>query len=472
MIKRIVACLLCLCLFTFTLQTSAYNGVIAGGYVIAPHSDIFDDIGGHPGQAAIERWYKYGVLRGSDGLFRPNDTINHAEFAVLISRLTGCGQGLVADSCFECHGCQIWTYWADVHFEDTLTREDAVVALARVFEIPTSRTDSPFRDSTQISAGALTLVQGMQVRGYLNLFGSFIRPQLDITRAELMMLIDSMFKGFFNQVGTYSGEIDGNVIIRSPGVTLRDITINGDVYVAPGLGRDWFTIDECAVILGELRIRGGRLNPHPHINPHAPMIALTFDDGPGPATEKILDVLEQHGARATFCVVGRFIGPRSHIIIRAVSLGNEIAGHTWNHRLITSMSRYGLINDTERVSDAIYELVGIRPVFVRPPYGAQNATTAAILGEIGKATLYWSVDPQDWSHRCAQTTFERVMEAVHDGAIVLMHDMVESTAQAVEMLVPELISQGFQLLTASELLAYSDICIQPGITYISRDRFR
>ena len=182
-----------------------------------------------------------------------------------------------------------------------------------------------------------------------------------------------------------------------------------------------------------------------------PMIALTFDDGPGynSASDKILDVLEKYSARATFFMVGQNAKDHPENLKRKIKLGCELGNHTWNH------DHYGknvTANDIKKCSQAIYDACSQYPTAFRSPGGN---TTSAIRSECkaeNMALYYWSLDTQDWKSRDADKVYNAVMKNVEDGDIILMHEIYDSTAEAVERMVPELIKQGYQLVTCEELV--------------------
>ena len=187
------------------------------------------------------------------------------------------------------------------------------------------------------------------------------------------------------------------------------------------------------------------------IDPTKPMIALTFDDGPldGGSGEKILDVLEQHNAKATFFMVGCNVTDRAANLQRKVKLKMELGNHTWNH------ARYGqevTPEDISKASNEIYSVCGQYPTCFRSPGGM---TTGRILQECEAENMpayYWSIDTQDWSSKNADAVYHAVVDNVQDGDIVLMHEIYDSTADAVERMVPELIDRGFQLVTCHALV--------------------
>ena len=203
------------------------------------------------------------------------------------------------------------------------------------------------------------------------------------------------------------------------------------------------------------------------IDPSKPMIALTFDDGPSDVTEQILDALEQHGAVATFYVVGNLVERHRDIVSRAFMMGNEIANHSWSHPFLTKLSEEAIRTQLQDTNDAIEAVTGTAPVTMRPPYGDVNQRALGVITDMGLPVILWSVDPWDWRYRDADHIYEYVMENAEDRDIVLMHDLYESTAEAAIRLIPALIAEGFQLVTVTELMYYSGITLEPGIEYKS-----
>ncbi|WP_405340014.1 polysaccharide deacetylase family protein [Ruminococcus sp.] len=188
------------------------------------------------------------------------------------------------------------------------------------------------------------------------------------------------------------------------------------------------------------------------IDPDKPMIALTFDDGPAVNTDssdRILDVLEKNNAKASFFMVGYYASQNPDNVKRKAELKMELGNHTWDH------SRYGnevTPDDIRRTSNQIHDITGQFSTCFRSPGGM---TTPAILTECAEenmAAYYWSIDTQDWNSRNADAVYHSVMDNVKDGDIILMHEIYDSTADAVERMVPELIAQGYQLVTCHDLI--------------------
>ncbi len=202
------------------------------------------------------------------------------------------------------------------------------------------------------------------------------------------------------------------------------------------------------------------------IDPTKPMIALTFDDGPSEYTLRILRVLAQYDARATFCVQGYNVDIYPDIVKQAVAQGNEIASHTWNHPNLTEISSSRVRSQLERTNEAVARVAdGYQVKVLRPPYGATNRTVRNICADMDMVIAHWQIDTLDWEHRNANKTYRNVMSKAKPGSIVLCHDIYENTAVAMEMAIPELIEQGYQLVTVSELLSFHKDGAKPGTVY-------
>lgn len=199
-----------------------------------------------------------------------------------------------------------------------------------------------------------------------------------------------------------------------------------------------------------------------YIDINKKMIALTFDDGPNYNTSKILEILNKYNVRATFFVLGSKINHNEKIIKTMDEYGMEIGNHTYSHKLMTSMSNLDIIKEVEDTSDLIYNIIGKHPNLVRPSYGSFNKK---IKESINMPIIIWNIDTLDWKSHNSKKIVSRVMNKVSDGDIILMHDIYSATVRAVDILVPKLISEGYQLVSVSELFYYKNINLENGKVY-------
>ncbi len=205
------------------------------------------------------------------------------------------------------------------------------------------------------------------------------------------------------------------------------------------------------------------------IDPSKPMIALTFDDGPSEQTFRILDVLEEYGGRATFCVVGNRLENYSNVLLYTAAQENEIACHTWGHKKLTELSSSQMRSQITRVNEAVYEMTGQTVRVLRCPYGSFNSALCRVCADLDMIIASWLTDTLDWSTRSASKTYKAVVNNAENGNIMLMHDLYETTADAVIRAVPVLVGGGYQLVTVSELLSFHKDGAVPGTVYMHLD---
>ncbi len=196
------------------------------------------------------------------------------------------------------------------------------------------------------------------------------------------------------------------------------------------------------------------VEPNP-IDPKAEkVVALTFDDGPySSVTKKLLDLLDQYNAKATFFVVGYNTDFYPDTIREIAKRGQSIGIHSTEHRSLTKMTDDEIKADIFGMQDKIEKICGVRPDIVRPVGGNVNQHIADLLG---MPIVLWDVDPNDWKYRNCDKVEDYVTHHVQSGDIVLSHDIYESTYEAYEKIIPELAAQGYRFVTVEELIGYTD----------------
>ena len=196
-----------------------------------------------------------------------------------------------------------------------------------------------------------------------------------------------------------------------------------------------------------------------------PMLALTFDDGPGEYTDRLLDCLEENGAHATFFMLGQLVTPDdfhdyTHTIQRMVEIGCELGNHSWNHSDLSTLDPESVkaqFNDTD---NALISVCGQASTVIRPPYGAYNEDTLSAAG--GKPFILWCIDSMDWSYMDAELDYQEIMVKTDlaDGSIILMHDIHEPSVECACRIIPELIERGYKLVTISEMAEAKNVKLQ------------
>lgn len=192
-----------------------------------------------------------------------------------------------------------------------------------------------------------------------------------------------------------------------------------------------------------------------------PMIALTFDDGPGERTMEILDVLEKYDAHATFFMQGKNVSSHKKEIRKMYDIGCELGNHSYDHPQFSQCSDGGA-NQVGETNSLIKEACGHSATVLRPPYRDYNDYVSA---SVGMPMILWNVDTLDWKTMNMQSTIDNVLNQADDGDIVLMHDVHDPTVDAVIKLIPKLISMDYQLVTVTELADARDIILQNGVAY-------
>lgn len=183
----------------------------------------------------------------------------------------------------------------------------------------------------------------------------------------------------------------------------------------------------------------------------APLLALTFDDGPSEWTDPILALLAAHDARATFFVVGGSIAGRESTVAAARAAGHEIGSHTFSH------PHPAALGDEELREEIRQGALAADAQLVRPPYGEDAERFDRLAGELGLGpTVLWSVDPRDWESDDPEAITRLVIEGATPGAIVDLHDgrrEQRATVDALESILPQLAARGLRPVTISTLLA-------------------
>ena len=277
-------------------------------------------------------------------------------------------------------------------------------------------------------------------------------------------IISSLGENYSNRAKKLNASCLNHIVLTHKGVK---VILEKGAYFPAELGTLSFVLkyDDLGEAFNLSRKYFTGVNPILPIDPSRPIIALTFDDGPGPATEKILDILEDNNARATFCVLGNRVSRNSATILRAFQNGNEIIGHSWDHKELTKLNYAGIVSQLVDTNNAIFDITGTMPAFHRPPYGAINNNVKKASEELNMAMVNWSIDPYDWKSKDALAVYEEIMGSVENGSIILCHDIHDSTGEAMEMVIPELIARGYQLVSVSELLNFGENTVEPGMLY-------
>ena len=190
------------------------------------------------------------------------------------------------------------------------------------------------------------------------------------------------------------------------------------------------------------------------------LAAITFDDGPSNRqTPRLLDGLKARGAKATFFVLGQNAQDNLDVIRRAYEEGHEIASHTWDHEDLTGLSDSGVQNEIRSTERVLNKVCGEGKYLLRPPYGSANARVRALAGV---PLVYWSVDPEDWRYRDADTVCANIVNNTTDGAIILVHDIYASSVDGALRAIDKLKEKGYEFVTVTELHRRRQVAMENG----------
>lgn len=202
-------------------------------------------------------------------------------------------------------------------------------------------------------------------------------------------------------------------------------------------------------------------------NGSRPLVALTFDDGPGPYTERLLDILKEQGVKATFFMLGNRISRYPDLVKRMEAEGHTLGNHSYDHAYLSGKSSATVSANLENCNKQIRNLVGHNAAVVRFPYGAADQTAKNAAAAVDMPVIYWSVDTLDWKYRNVDSILNISFgkSGIRDGSIVLMHDIHKSTVDAMPEMIKRLKAQNYQFVTVPELLTLRRGGMVPGKVY-------
>jgi peptidoglycan/xylan/chitin deacetylase (PgdA/CDA1 family) len=188
------------------------------------------------------------------------------------------------------------------------------------------------------------------------------------------------------------------------------------------------------------------------------LIALTFDDGPsGTCTPQVLDILKEKDVKATFFLVGKWLGGGESLVKREVKEGHQVANHTYQHQKLTTLSDAAIRSGISQTNTALTKITGLSNFMVRPPFGARDARVAA---DVDAPLILWSVDAASGKQLSAQQLVKNVAAGASDGGIILLHDTTQANVDAVAPIIDKLHSRGYEFVTVRELFRLRGITPQ------------
>ena len=200
---------------------------------------------------------------------------------------------------------------------------------------------------------------------------------------------------------------------------------------------------------GELLLKIRR----PLLMGNSKQVALTFDDTPFPGyTERLLQLLREYRVVATLFVVGHKAADMPNLIRQAHDDGHSLQNHSQTHPKLTTLSNPQVKFELQRCTDVVKQIIGVAPTFYRAPGGGDNTETKRLGRALGLTPAGWDVNVHDYDTPQAQTIADRVVSGCHSGDIILLHDGVEPTLQALPDIITRLRREGFVFVTLDKLL--------------------
>ena len=171
---------------------------------------------------------------------------------------------------------------------------------------------------------------------------------------------------------------------------------------------------------------------------------------------------QENNVKATFYMLGQNVEKYPDIVKRMKDLGMELANHTYDHKDLTKLTEDQISEEINKTSSLIQDAAGELPDTLRPPGGSYNDQVQELAG---MPIVKWSIDTKDWKTKSEDATYQCVIDNVQDGSVVLMHDIHEWSVDAAIRLIPDLLEEGYKLVTVQELAEAKGITLGDGQIY-------
>lgn len=266
----------------------------------------------------------------------------------------------------------------------------------------------------------------------------------NILKSNSKLIIDYDYNDVLNILTFYKTEIEGN-LVKNKISTFK-------------IGKNSFT--KINNIIKEVNDYDFYNNKN--INKETKLVAFTFDDGPNYNTNKVIDLLTKYNVTATFFVMGKNIKGNEKIIEKMYNSNMEIGNHTFNHLLLTRYNKEKIKEEITKTNNLIFDITGNYPTLLRTSYGSVNKI---IRQNANMPIIIWNIDTLDWKYKNSNKIADKILNKVKDGDIILMHDIYKSTLNSLDIVIPELLERGYQIVSVSELFYYKEISLENGKVY-------
>ena len=189
-------------------------------------------------------------------------------------------------------------------------------------------------------------------------------------------------------------------------------------------------------------------------------IAVTFDVAwENSNTDELLNILNEYDAKATFFITGDWCDRYPDDVKKFADAGHEIENHSDQHPHVEGINVNDLINDTRECSRKIKMITGKEPVLYRAPYGEYDDSLLTTLEGMGLKTIQWDVDSVDWNKPTSEQITKKVLENTKSGSILLFHNDLQNTTEAMPNILKGLKEKGFEFVTVDELILHDNYTI-------------
>ena len=195
--------------------------------------------------------------------------------------------------------------------------------------------------------------------------------------------------------------------------------------------------------------------------PGSRLMALTYDDGPNdPYTLRLMEVLERHGVKATFFLIGQFVQQEPAIARAIANAGHAIGSHTWDHPNLIFASKAEVRRQLELAQKAIFDATGVEPKLFRPPFGGRRPASLRAVRAFGLDPIMWNVTCYDWKAKSAEEIVAHAERQVRGGDVILLHDGGyhhmgtdrSRTVEASDRILTRYRGEGFKFVTIPQMM--------------------
>ena len=222
----------------------------------------------------------------------------------------------------------------------------------------------------------------------------------------------------------------------------------------------------CALYLGPLNadavavVASKKVLPVYSVERSDKVISVTFDASwGGDKTMRILDLLDEYNAKATFFLVGIWVDKYPDLVQEIARRGHEIGNHSASHAHFSQISEGQMRQELDSCSDKIEALTGTRPTLFRPPYGDYNSKVVTLVRAEGYECVQWSIDSLDWKNRGVDDLIKRATTGVQQGDIILFHNDSQYIVDALPTILASYQRQGFSMIPARDILLSGETTI-------------